>query len=218
MAKAQPGTELSSNSTRASTLRLLYCGAFTPLVFWTTTIICGFVLGHYNHLSRMVSELGTIGTPSQGIFTSGLVLCSLLSLLFVFGLRRACRHKELSTVPVWLILSYSLSIAGAGLFPLPLRLHGILGMPSIFLVLSPLTAFLLWPKTRAPSHLKSMACVAFAIMSLGFLIFFPSILSSLLGLKQRFFHLGWSVWFMYLSVSFAQAMKSKNPQLRSMGV
>ena len=217
MAKIQPRTEISNISSQASTRRLLYCGAFTPFVFWTTTVICGFVLGNYNHLSRMVSELGTIGTPSQGIFTSGLVLCSLLSLLFVIGLRRACRHKELSTVPVWLILSYSLSIAGAGLFPLPLRLHGILGMPSFFLLLSPLTAFLLWPKTRTPSHLKAMACVAFAIMSLGFLIFFPSILSSLLGLKQRFFHLGWSVWFMYLSISFIQAMKSKPPQLRSMG-
>jgi hypothetical membrane protein len=190
---------------RASTLRLLYCGALTPLAFWATTIICGFVLGDYNHLSRMVSELGTMGTPSQFLFTAGMVSCSVLSVLFVIGLRRTCQHMKLSTVPVWAILSYSISIAGAGLFPLPLRLHGMLGMPSVFLILSPLTALVLWPKPHAPAHLKVMASLAFAVMSLGFLAFAPSILMSLLGLKQRFFHLGWSVWFIYLSVSFIKA-------------
>lgn len=208
--------ESSSHSSQTSTIRLLYCGALTPLVFWTTTVTCGFVLGNYNHFSRMVSELGTLGTPSQFLFTVGLVSCSILSVLFAFGLRRACQHTKLSTVPAWLILSYSISIAGAGLFPLPLRLHGILGMPSIFLVLSPLTALFLWSKTHSPSHLKAAAWVAFAIMSLGFLAFSPSILSSLAGLKQRCFHLGWSVWFIYLSVSFIEIMKGKHREHGSM--
>ena len=209
MVKTEISDASSTFSSRASTVRLLYCGAPIPFVFWATTVICGFVLGDYNHLSRMVSELGTIGTPSQLIFTGGLVSCSFLSVLFIFGLLRTCRIMGLSTVPVWLILSYSISIAGAGLFPLPLRLHGILGMPSILLVLSPLTALFLWPKAHAPSNLKVMAFVAFAIMSLGFLAFFPSILSSTIGLKQRFFHLGWGFWFVYLSLGFIKAIKGK---------
>ena len=192
---------------RASTLRFLYCGALIPPVFWATTFICGFVLGDYNHFSRMVSELGTLGTPSRFFFTFGLVSCSILSALFIVGLRRVCENTKLSTVPAWLILSYSISIAGAGLFPLPLRLNGILGMPSILLVLSPLTALLLWPGKHSPSNLKIMACFALVIMALGFFAFFPSILSSLPGLKQRFFHLGWSVWFLYLSVSFTEILK-----------
>jgi hypothetical membrane protein len=176
-------------------------------VFWTTTVVCGFVLGDYNHFARMVSELGALGTPSRYLFSVGLVSCSVLSVLFIVGLRRVCRQAKLSTVPVWLILTYSISIAGAGLFPLPLRLHGMLGMPSVFLVLSPLAAMLLWPKTQSPSHLTAMACIAFAVMSLGFLAFSPSILGSLAGLKQRFFHVGWGVWFLYLGTGFINTLK-----------
>jgi hypothetical protein len=41
-------------------------------------------------------------------------------------------------------------------------------------------------------------------MSLGFLAFWPDILSNYLGLKQRFFHIGWSVWFIYLSYSLVK--------------
>jgi len=216
MANTEFSSESSNHSFQASTIRLLFCGSLTPLVFWTTTVICGLVLGDYNHFSRMVSELGTIGTPSQSLFTTGLVSCSILSLLFIFGLRRTCQRLKLSTLPVWLIFSYSFSTAGAGLFPLPLRLHGILGMPSIALVFSPLTALFLWPRAHSPSNLRAMACLAFAIMSLGFLAFSPTILGSLPGLKQRFFHVGWGVWFIYLSVSFTQAIKDKQPEPRSM--
>ncbi len=216
MANTEFSNESSSHSSQASTTRLLFCGLLTPLVFWATTIICGFVLGNYNHFSRMVSELGTIGTPSQFLFTAGLVSCSILSVLFIFGLRRICQRLKLSTLPVWIIFTYSFSIAGAGLFPLPLRLHGILGMPSIALVLSPLAALFLWPRAHSHSNLRVMAYFSFAIMSLGFLAFFPTILGSLTGLKQRFFHVGWGVWFIYLSVSFTQAIKDKQPEHRSL--
>jgi hypothetical protein len=205
MPNPESRTESWRPSSRASTLRLLRCGALAPFVFWATTVVCGFVLGDYNHFSRLVSELGAMGTPSRFLFTAGLVSCSILSLLFVFGLRRACLALGLSRAPAWWILSYSFSIAGAGLFPLPLRLHGILGMPSVLLVLSPLSALLLWPGTRA--RLKVAAALALAIMSLGFLAFFPTVLGALMGLKQRLFHLGWGIWFITLSVGFATVLK-----------
>lgn len=197
----------SDHSSQASTIRLLYCGASAPFVFWVTTFVCGFLLGDYNHLHQMVSALGTIGKSSQFLFTAGLVVCSTLSVLFIFGLKRICQRTMLSTIPVWLILSYSFSIAGAGLFPLPLRLHLILGMPSILLILSPLAALLLWPKTGFLSHLKAAACISITIMALGFLAFLPAILGPFLGLKQRFFHLGWGIWFVYLSIIFIGTAK-----------
>jgi hypothetical membrane protein len=196
--------------------RLLYCGMFIPLVFWATSLICGLVLGDYNHFSRMVSELGTLGTPSQFLFTLGLLTCSSLSVLFVLGLRTMCQHLKLNALPVWLILSYSFSIAGAGLFPLPLRLHGILGMPSILLVLSPLAALVLWQRGNSRTTLMVMASLGLVLMSLGFLAFVPSVFSSFPGLKQRFFHLGWSIWFMYLSVSFMRTMEGHRPGLSPM--
>ena len=116
---------------------LLYTGSMVPIVFFVTTFICGFMLGNYNHFTRMVSELGALGTRSRFVFSTGLILCSVLSLLFVIGLCRACQAIGISVIPAIIILSYSLSIAGAAIFPLPLRLHLIMGMPSILLIFSP---------------------------------------------------------------------------------
>ena len=185
-------------------------GSSIPIVFWFTTIICGFIQGNYNHLSRMVSELGTIGTNSQYIFTAGLVLCSALSIALVIGLFRACQVFGISVIPVIIILSFSVSIAGAGIFPLPLRLHQIMGMPSILLLFSPLMSLLLWNRKRQLSNFKPMAILSLVIMSLGFLEYFPDFLSNYVGLKQRFFHIGWSVWFFYLNYSFIRLLEIEN--------
>lgn len=179
---------------------LLYLGTLIPIVFFGTTVVAGLIQGGYNHLSRMVSELGTMGTQSQYVFMAGLLACSVLSLLFVFGLYRECKAARLNVLPVILILAYTISIAGAALFPLPQRLHGILGSPSILLILSPLLSLVLWRK-KVLRQVVSMSVVAFLVMSLGFLAFMPNVLPDYVGLKQRFFHrLGTMVWISKLCV------------------
>jgi hypothetical membrane protein len=189
-----------------STKHLLYTGIIIPLAFWLTLFVCGFILGSYNHLTRMVSELGAEGTSSQFVFTSGLILCSILSLLFVVGLYKTCGIFNLSNIPVILILTYSVSIAGAAIFPLPLRLHEIMGMPSILLIFSPLLSLLLWKGKGLSAMNKKIAILSFLIMILGFSVYLPDLLGNYIGLKQRFFHIGWSVWFIYLSYSFLRLL------------
>jgi len=193
--------------TKMKTKYLLYTGSMIPIVFFVTTLICGFMLGNYNHLTRMVSELGAMGTRSQFVFSTGLIACSVLSILFVIGLCRACQAIGISVIPAIIILSYSLSIAGAAIFPLPLRSHLIMGMPSILLIFSPVTGLILWKGKRRPANIKLMLTFSFLIMSLGFLAFIPSLFSDYPGLKQRFFHVGWSTWFFYLSYSFIRLLK-----------
>lgn len=188
---------------------LLYLGASIPIVFFGTTFICGCMQGDYNHLSRMVSELGTIGTKSQFVFMAGLLACSLLSVLFVVGLYKTCRETNLSVIPVALILLYSVSILGAAIFPLPLRLHGTLGMPSVLLVLSPLMSLILWNKRQQLSNVVPMSTLSLIVMSLGFLAFMPDVLAGYPGLKQRFFHVGWSIWFFYLSYAFIKLLDKR---------
>ena len=194
-----------SDPGKGATLAFIRLGAGIPPVFFLTTVVCGLLLGDYNHLTRMVSELGAIGTRTRVLFSAGLLVCAILSLLFVVGLRRACRAIGISDIPTLIILAYSVSIAGAGLFPLPLRLHLVLGMPSVLLILSPVMSLLLWRKARGLPHIVAMSLVALGLMSLGFLAFAPGVLSGYPGLKQRFFHVGWSVWFLCLSWSFARA-------------
>ncbi len=76
--------------------KLVYLGFIIPLVFWGTIIICGLMAENYNHLTNMVSELGTIGTKTQYIFTTGLVLSSILSIFFIVGLYRIAKRQVLT--------------------------------------------------------------------------------------------------------------------------
>jgi len=175
-------------------------GFTIPLIFWLTNLICGIILKDYSHVKHLVSELGSLGTKSQYIFTSGLVICSILSLLFVIGLYRRAIDFKLSTIPILLILSFTISILGAAIFPYPHRLHEILGSPSILLFLSPFMSFILW-SGKLPG-VKYFSLLIFVIMSFGFLIYIPTILTESVGLKQRFFHIGWSIWFCYLGFRF----------------
>ncbi len=179
----------------------LYFGTIIPIIFWVTVIICGMITGDYNHLSNLVSELGAVGTKSQYIFKSGLILSAVLSIFFIIGLLSVCRYAGLNKIPVFILFTYSFSIAGAAIFPLPLRLHGILGLPSILLFLSPLLSMFLWKKEEI-STIRQFSLLCFIIMSLGFLAFIPEIFSSYAGLKQRLFHIGWSLWFIVLSIKF----------------
>lgn len=180
---------------------LLKAGYLVPILFWSTTLICGFLMNNYNHFTNMVSELGEIGTNTQIIFTFGLVLTAIFSIVFILGLIKICKKINLNIFPILLLFMFSFSILGAGLFPFPLRLHEILGMPSILLVTSPLLAAFLWKSDRI-SNIKLFSVVSILLMSLGFLVFLPTILSDFIGLKQRFFHIGWSCWFIYLSNTF----------------
>jgi hypothetical membrane protein len=187
----------------------LYLGIIIPFVFWMTTIICGTIQGGYNHLTGMVSELGEINTSTQYLFSLGLFICAVLSVLFVVGLYKACKVYKLNVIPVLIILSYSFSIAGAAIFPFPTRMHLIFGMPSVLLIFSPLLGLFLWQKEEKLIYLKLMSIISLIFMFLGFTAFYPGILSEYHGLKQRFFHIGWTTWFLYLYYGFSNLLSKE---------
>ena len=180
---------------------LIKSGFFIPILFWTTTFICGFLMPGYNHVNRLVSELGEIGTKTQYLFTIGLVLTTIISIFFNIGLFRICKKNGLNIIPILILWTFSFSVLGAGIFPYPLRLHGLLGSPSIILFLSPLAAIVSW-KNTVIAHIKVISLLTLIIMMLGFLVFLPDFFSNYLGLKQRLFHFGWTLWFLSLSFIF----------------
>jgi len=186
---------------------LLFMGLISPIVFWITTIVCGLMLEDYNHFTWLVSELGALGTRTQYLFTTGLVLSSLLNVLFVVGSYKLCKMKQLSVIPILFLFFYSF-LAGPALFPMPLRLHGIVGIPFILIMIAPIVGIILWRKKENLLKVRVVAIISFLIMILGFLIYFPNILNEYFGLKQRFLYSGWTVWSTYLSYSLIRLNKN----------
>lgn len=185
---------------------LIKSGFLIPILFWTTTLVCGFLMSEYNHATRMVSELGELGTETQHIFTIGLVLASIFSVLFIIGLYKTCKKIGLNTIPILILCVFPFTIIGVAIFPFPLRLHGLLGMPSVLLLLSPLMSLFLW-KSEIISNIKFISLLTLILMSLGFLVLMPNLLTDYFGIKQRLFHLGWTVWFLYLTTIFIEINK-----------
>jgi hypothetical membrane protein len=173
---------------------MLNLGFAVPGIFWATLLISGRFYPGYSSVRDRVSELGALGAPTRWIFNPGMLLCALLSLVFVYGLVRVCKQVELSTIPAWLLLVHGVSLAGAASFPLPLPMHGQAGMLAMLLPLSPLLALMLWHRA-GNGRLKLTALTSLVLISLGFSVLFPDFLPELAGLKQRIAHLGWTVWF-----------------------
>ncbi len=167
------------------------------------------MIDDYNHFSNMVSELGALGSEPQYIFSTGLVISSVLNVFFVIGLYRICKSHNINTTPVLFLLFFSF-LAGPGVVPMPLRLHGIIGIPFPLFMLSPLLALIIWQNNESQLRVRAGAITGLLIMLLGFLIFFPSILPDHFGLKQRFLYLGWTFWSGYLAFRFLSLMENNN--------
>lgn len=161
------------------------------------------MIDDYNHLSNLVSELGALGSKPQYLFSTGLVLSSVLNIFFVIGLYRVSKSQNINKIPILIILFFSF-LAGPGVIPMPLKLHGIIGLPFPLIILSPLCALIFWGRRENKMKIMVGASFSLLIMLFGFLIFFPEILSEYFGLKQRFIYLGWTLWSGFIAHRFLQ--------------
>ena len=188
---------------------LLYLGIITPLLFWAATITGGFIHGNYNHLHNVVSELGAIGTRSEIFMSTAELLISIISVFSVIGFYKACKQIGINVIPVLTILSLSLSMFWAAIFPMHHELHGTLGPFPLFLNAGVLLSIFLW-KGKKLNSLRFLSLVSFLIMMLILLRFIPNFRGNWEGLIQRLFYLGWSVWSIALSLIFIRMLVPMN--------
>ncbi len=179
------------------TRQLLSLGLLAAMLFWTATLIGGWLHGHYSHLTDAVSDLGTVGSGSALFMAGAEIAVAVLTIGFLVGLFRACGQNRLHPAPVWLLCSFPVSIAGIAFYPLPYPEHALFGNLSLPVLVSPLLALLLW-RTASVWPLRWWAGGAIGIMLLVFFRFIPDLQAHFGGLVQRAFHLGWSVWFVGL--------------------
>jgi Protein of unknown function (DUF998) len=195
-----------------STTSLLYPGIITPLFFWLATITGGFIHGNYNHLHDVVSELGAIGTRSEIYMSTAETLMAILSVFSVIGFYKACKQTGLNAIPVLTILSLSISMFWAAIFPMHHELHGTLGPIPLILDLGVLLAVFVW-RGKKFRDLRLVSLVSFLLMLLILLRTIPSLRGHWEGLIQRLFYLGWTVWSISLSLIFLKMPEVKNARI-----
>ncbi|MEE1947049.1 DUF998 domain-containing protein [Pedobacter sp. KR3-3] len=190
------------------TKKLLYLGLIMPFVFWVSMAIAGELHGNYNPFVHTVSELGAIGTNSEGFMAIAMLCCAVMSLFFVIGLWRVCNEMEVSIAPVLATPACAIMFAWTSVFHLGHPLHGVIGMVPLLLFIGSLLSVLLW-RSQQLQNLRKLSLLSFLVMALVFLRFVPSFQQHFPGLVQRFFHLGWSIWFVCMAFSFIKLLNTK---------
>jgi len=59
------------NEEKMKTKHMLALGSLIPVIFWGTLTVCGYVMGDYNHLRRLVSKLDAWAGLKQRFFHLG---------------------------------------------------------------------------------------------------------------------------------------------------
>lgn len=189
------------------TSKLLWLGMIVPSLFWLVTLIAGFLHKHYDHLKMTISELGSIGTGSEMFFSVSLSLISILCIYFSIVFFKVSKEIHMSVIPALLSFSMPISIAWAAIFPLGHELHSALGPLPLVMMMGMLMAWLFW-KGDGFKSIKWASGISFVITLLFLMRFSPFVLKHYEGLLQRFFYLGWSIWFISLSFYLRKLINS----------
>lgn len=195
-----------------STLFLLKFGWISALLFWIMTAIGGLLHNNYSHARMGVSELGSIGTNSEVFMALLTMLLAVLTLLFSIGFIKASRRLRILSLPAWLSIGMSISMAWSAIFPSGNIWHGLLGPLPLTILLGALLAAVFWNQGPAFSRIRKLSLLSLFIMLLFVLRFMPYLQQSFEGLIQRSLWLGWAVWYVSLSIELSQLIRSKKPE------
>ena len=162
------------------------------------------MLGNYNHLKNVISDLGMIGLKAATFSQWSFAILSVFCLLFSIGLIKAVKQIKISIIPAILTIAFPIvQVWGMVLYPLPNPSHSALGAMPLLINLGALLGFILWRKKEIDglSKIRVWSIVSFLVTML-IALRFTSFGMEFQGLVQRFFYLGWSIWSISLSVYF----------------
>ncbi len=183
--------------------KLHYLGLGIPLLFWTITLISGFMHGNYNHLKNTISELGAIATKAELFTAIAFVSIALLSILFILALYQRLKQLEISILPALLMLCMPIGILYATFFPLGNDFHSTLGSLPLLMLLACSFSIFFW-RGISFKNIRLLSFISLLLMCGIFLRFNTSFNAQYEGLIQRFFYLGWSVWCVGLGIGLSR--------------
>ena len=184
---------------KLNTNLLLACGYITTVLFWTMTLISGYIHGYYNHFRNTISELGAIWSKAETFTSVSLLLTAAMNILFCIGFYRASKTRKLSTVPAVVSFAMPLTMIWTSVFTLGNEFHSSAGPLPLLVIIAAALCVLLW-KDKQVHALRISSLVSFVLMMLLLSRFLKPFGMKYEGLVQRFFYLGWTSWTISVSL------------------
>lgn len=193
---------------------LIYLGFITPLIFWIGSFISGLLRENYNYISEPITALDAFYSSSGTFMASIQFATALLSILFFLIIYKNCKRHQINVIPAMLLLFVPIAMIGASLFPFPNKLYSLFANIIILNALSPITAIFLWRKSQI-SGIRRLALLSIFLTIVSICLIAlrsvdPEFVFNYMGIIQRILYLGWSLWFVFLTLSF-QNLNKKRP-------
>ncbi len=187
---------------------LLYFGLLAPTLFWLTSLAGGRIQGDYDHSRNVISELGALGTKAEIFISTSFIVISIFSLIFSIGFYKASKKLNISKIPSMLSFVMPISLLWASIFPLGNEFHGLLGASPLLIIAGALVGKFRWRTKSGFVKISTWSLISGLIMLLIVLRFMEPLGQEFEGLVQRFFYLGWTIWFFMLSFNLTNKMKT----------
>ncbi len=178
-------------------------GILTPLIFWIATVLAAKSQVNYDHYKHTISQLGAMGTPSENLMNGATWLCVLLGIGFLIGLYQVCRQLHLNTSPLWGVLGFCIMFGWAATFHAGHMLHSKAGPIVLLLAIGPLLSTIKWKddKYKTLRIWSRISCYCMLLILCRILL--PEkLIHNYTGLIQRMIHLGWTIWFITMAITF----------------
>lgn len=182
--------------------RLLF-GPLGAAIFCVGVIVLALMVPGYSHVHQTISEIGTMGTPTQMPFTLMLVSVAICMWVFAWGVWHSSTMAGHNRFAAYLIGCMGISAMGVGIFSTPHPLHNIFGLSEIIGYQAPLAFALTWRKDPNARALVITSWVLFVLlwisMGLNMSTMSPNswlamTVMPVYGLVQRSLFLVWFGW------------------------
>lgn len=195
---------------KTTTRLLLFTGLIIPTIFWVSTIIAANLQDNYDHVQHTISQLGATGTPSESFMNGITWLCVILSVSFLIGLWRICSQLHLYKTPLLGVLGFTIMFGWAAIFHAGHALHAKSGPVVLVLTTGPLLSSIVWKRSELKT-LRIWSWISFCSMLfiLCKIMLPEKIVHNYTGLIQRVVHVGWSIWFISMAVTFRKLGNKK---------
>jgi hypothetical membrane protein len=191
-------------------LRLqLSSGWISAVLFWVALFAGGLLQNGYDHINMRISDLGNMGSGSEFLFSISILLVDLLIFCFSFTLLTNKVNLRINFFCFSLLLLTPVSFFLPKLFPLNM-LFNVDGGPVILHVLIvQLVSLKTWLRSQERNLVRTYTWVSIAFICLGIIHNIPPISAWAPGLFQRFFHVGWSLWILVVSLYLLRQLRTK---------
>jgi CubicO group peptidase (beta-lactamase class C family) len=191
----------------------LYLGLIIPVLYWLGTVISGYLHGNYSHVRAGLPILDSFYSASGTFNATIQFTIALLSIPFIYSVYKSCNQLNISVFPLLPLTFIPLNMLGTSLFSFPNALFQFFSNCIILSILGPLLAIIIW-RNKIFLKIRLLSIISFILMivSIGFIIrrsSIPEFAHNYWGIIQRLLFLGWTSWFVFLSLYFVIVQKNK---------